>query len=213
MNKIALILVTFNDALRIQKALENMMKRERYFPYPKMPPGYIRNNQEVREYYLLVDAGKAIPLSVLYPEDRHNAFSRSLSLSISLPHAAVIGVLDDGIDPPRFKAFQDGNLLFKYGEDPDYELSHHPSAPNTYALERFTEAIGITHPAKVKAFEPLLQQASAGRREDIQKLCQLLELPEALRTRFSDLQKLKDLGSLFPKLSYALWLRYDSPLL
>jgi len=99
--------------------------------YPALPREFVRTAQAVGD-----DAGTV----TLLADDWPRTFARTLGLSKELPAATVVALVHPPLENTRAKAYRDGELVLKVGDDPDDELFFNPAISEREALDAFATA-------------------------------------------------------------------------
>ncbi len=143
------------------RAVEAVMGREGYAPADpaRIPPRYPALAREVARVAISDESTDGLR-AVLF-EDWDRTFERALRLSRERPGADVVAVVHPPLQPTRIKAYRDGQVVLKLGDDPDEEVAYCPAVSSEEEARRFLER---WWPGA--AASPSLLQALAGVRRD-----------------------------------------------
>ncbi len=124
----------------LARALRAVLEREGYAPFEavRIPAGYPTLPREVARV-AVSDEDATGTRAVLF-EDWDRTFLRALVLSRECPGKDVVAVVRPPLEPLRLKAYRDGGVVLKVGEDPDDEVPYCPVTSSAEDEERFVTA-------------------------------------------------------------------------
>lgn len=122
------------------RALRAVLAREGYAPFEatRIPPGYPALAQEVTRI-AVSEAGARDTRAVLF-EDWDLTFSRALALSREVAGRDFVAVVRPPLEPTRVKAYRDGGVVLKVGQDPDEEVLYCPAVSSSEDVRLYLAA-------------------------------------------------------------------------
>lgn len=128
------------DPAEVEAALAGVLARDGYEPFDAslIPPGYPAEAGEFDRFLLAgPDAAGTVTLIL---EDTRRAFARAGELAARMPGALLVALVRPAAEPLRLKAYRDGVLCLKVGDDPDDELFYNPIPSEASAVTAFLHA-------------------------------------------------------------------------
>lgn len=124
----------------LARAARAVLGREEYAPFEaaRLPVGYPALAREVARV-AVSDPDDADTRAVLF-EDWDRTFARALALSRECPGTDVVAVVRPPLEASRLKAYRDGGVVLKVGEDPDEEVLYRPAVSSDEDVGRFLAA-------------------------------------------------------------------------
>lgn len=124
----------------LARAVRAVLGREGYAPFEaaRIPVGYPALPREVARV-AVSDPDDADTRGILFG-DWDRTFARALGLSRECPGTDVVAVVRPPLEPSRLKAYRDGGVVLKVGEDPDEEVPYCPAVSSDEDAGRFLAA-------------------------------------------------------------------------
>ncbi len=124
----------------LARAVREVLGREGYAPFEaaRIPIAYPALAREIARVAVSEpdDAGTR---AVLF-EDWDRTFARAVALSRECPGTDVVAIVRPPLEPSRLKAYRDGGVVLKVGEDPDEEVPYCPAVSSDEDVTRFLAA-------------------------------------------------------------------------
>lgn len=141
---LAQVFVRRASAGEVRAALASVMGRDGYVPFDeaRIPPRYPAQRGEFDRW--LVAGPDAAGTVAMVASDVRRAFARARDLAAALPGALLASVVRPPAEALRLKAWRDGALWLKVGDDPDDELFYNPLPADGPAVEAFLKEWGGT---------------------------------------------------------------------
>lgn len=124
----------------LRQGIETILEREGYAPFEasRIPAGYRAHAREVVR--VAVSAPDDADTRAILFEDWDRTFARALALSRHWKGTEVVAVVHPPLEATRLKAFRDGGVVLKSGEDPDDEVPYRPAIATDEDVGRFLQA-------------------------------------------------------------------------
>jgi hypothetical protein len=128
----------------VRSALDAVLGRDGYgaFDEARIPPGYPAQGGEF-DRWLLAGPDDRGTVTLVADEVRR-AFARARDLAAALPGARIVALVRPPAEGLRLKAWRDGALWLKVGDDPDEELFYNPLPADAAAVAAFLADWGGT---------------------------------------------------------------------
>lgn len=124
----------------LARGVRAVLGREGYAPFEatRIPVGYPALAREVAR--VAVSEPDAAGARAVLFEDWDRTFARALALSREWPGTDVVAVVRPPLEASRLKAYRDGGVALKVGEDPDDEVPYCPAVSSDEDVGRFLAA-------------------------------------------------------------------------